>query len=386
MSGAQSGDEIITRLQEIDRYGFEDFIGEVFELDGWETTVTEDSDDDGIDVIAEKNGFLEQKVAVQAKRPDPGNKVGKGDVQQYSALVRDNTDTDIAVVVTSAAFTKGGYQYGTENNVKLLDGAMLSGLIEARGAGHLLDNYAPNYEEIEIDGEFFSPAGDHREQYLRKRPISAAESIFSEKSFLQAMELIQESETGVTQINALEDLRKAIRNSPASLPTDVFRSSPEIIDQNWYDVQYLDDLAERVTQEAREQGFTSAEFEVLCYTVEGSVYIPVILPESEEIHYHELELLEFCADFVAEDTDINDSNPKGCILAGELSNIERKIRRCQNDGLEASTYQMLLERAVQTNRELFQMIKPYLRASGDEETLEKIVNLQTVVRGTEVAQ
>jgi len=57
MSSAQPGDEIITRLQGIDRYEFEDFIAEIFELDNWETSVTQDSDDDGIDVVAEKHGF-----------------------------------------------------------------------------------------------------------------------------------------------------------------------------------------------------------------------------------------------------------------------------------------------------------------------------------------
>ncbi len=386
MSSAQPGDEIITRLQGIDRYEFEDFIAEIFELDNWETSVTQDSDDDGIDVVAEKHGFLEQKIAIQAKRPDPGNKVGKGDVQQYSALVRDNQDTDIALVATSAAFTKGGYEYGTENNVKLLDGAMLSGLIHARSAGDILDDYAPDYNEIEIDGDVFSPAGDHREQYLRKRPISAAASLFSEEGFLDAMKIIQDSETGVTQINALDDLRNAIRNSPTSLPTGVFRNSPEILDQNWYDVQELRDLAEQVTQKARAEGFISAEFEVLCYSIDGGVFLPVILPESEEIHYHEFELLEFCVDYVAENPEVDDRQPRGCILAGELSDIKRKIRRCQNDGLEAKTYQTLLERAVRTNGDLFRMIKPYLRASGDAQTLEKIEKLQSVVSGTEVTQ
>ncbi|WP_168216213.1 restriction endonuclease [Halorussus halobius] len=380
MSKAQERGETITRLQEIDRYEFEDFVAEIFELAGWDTEVTQDSADGGVDVIAHKNTLYQEKASIQAKRPDPGNKVGRPEVQQYSSIDRSDIDTDIVILATSAAFTRGAYEFARDKNVKLIDGAMLAGFVEAQEAEEILDEYAPSIESINLDAEeVFSPVEEPRKQYLRKRPIEASARIFREKDLIDAVGMIQNTEVGLQQINCLDRLRQTIFDSDGEIPIDVFQEYPQVIDQNWYDVERLEGVTDEIIHSADGGRVTPSDFEILCFSNEGSIFVSVLLAPTNQVGHQEFSFLEACVDSVAKLSSATDDNPNGCIYGGELGNIERRLGRNRDFGITASTYSKALERTVQVNQELLSAVKPYFRVSEDQDTLEKIDQLQDEV-------
>lgn len=151
MSKGASTDELRTRMQGIDPYEFEDFVGELWEEEGWDTTVSQGSNDMGVDVIAEKQGTIGQKLAIQAKRYSEGNKVGRPKVQQYHSLKEQDTNADAAVVVTTSSFTDQAQLWAHDHNVKLVDGDDLVDMVRKHGREDLIEDYAPSIEEIESE-------------------------------------------------------------------------------------------------------------------------------------------------------------------------------------------------------------------------------------------
>lgn len=140
--GATEG-EIRKRLQNIDPYDFEHFVSDLWESQGWETEVSQASNDMGVDIIGEKSdGLVDQKVAIQAKRYTDGNTIGRPDIQQYLSLRQQDSETDAVVVVTTSSFASTAEEYASNHNVNLVDGDDLVGLVQD-GREHLLDKYAP---------------------------------------------------------------------------------------------------------------------------------------------------------------------------------------------------------------------------------------------------
>jgi len=66
-------------FQNLSPYNFEKFIAKLFKAMGYETRVTQASNDYGIDVVAEKGN---EKIAIQCKRYRPGNPVSNRDIQR----------------------------------------------------------------------------------------------------------------------------------------------------------------------------------------------------------------------------------------------------------------------------------------------------------------
>jgi len=149
MGQAGTGRETVRRLQNVDPYEFEHFVGDLWEQDGWQTTVSQGSQDLGLDVEAVRTGTIDQKLAIQAKRYADDNKVGRPKVQRYHSLKQQDTDADAAVVVTTSTFTDTAEDWAGEHNVKLVDGSDLVDMIDRLGAHGLVDEYAPPASEIE---------------------------------------------------------------------------------------------------------------------------------------------------------------------------------------------------------------------------------------------
>jgi len=144
MTKAESAEDIRTRLQNIDPYDFEDFVADLWEDRGWETTVAQDSNDMGVDVVAQKStDLVEQKLVIQAKRYSEENKIGRPKIQQYHSLKEQDAAADAAVVVTTSSFSKQAEDWADEHNVKLIDGDDLVEIIEERRRYDLVDQYAP---------------------------------------------------------------------------------------------------------------------------------------------------------------------------------------------------------------------------------------------------
>lgn len=153
MSKVQSAEEIRTRMQSIDPYDFEDFVGELWEEEGWKTSVSQGSNDQGVDVIGEKRGTIDQKIAIQAKRYSDGNKVGRPKIQQYHSMKEQDTNADAAVVVTTSSFTDKAQLWAHDHNVKLVDGDDLVDMIRRHGREDLLEEYAPSLSQVENEEE-----------------------------------------------------------------------------------------------------------------------------------------------------------------------------------------------------------------------------------------
>lgn len=137
----------IARLQRIDPYDFEEFVAELWEIQGWRTKVTQASNDGGIDVIASKGIIRKKKWAFQVKRHGPGSKVGTPGVQQYSSLPHQHRSIDRVAIITTNGFTKGAIEIAATLNVKLIDGEELVKRCHRNGAADLLDKYDPESAE-----------------------------------------------------------------------------------------------------------------------------------------------------------------------------------------------------------------------------------------------
>ncbi|WP_262178355.1 restriction endonuclease [Haloarcula laminariae] len=143
--------ELLSHLQDIDEYAFESFIAELWEKQGWDTTVTSGSNDGGVDIIAEKDMPFYQKQLIQAKRYSSGTKVGGPDIQQYSSLKHQRDDVDTVVVVTTSQFTKQAQETASNLNVKTIDGNRLVAVIKHVDAAGLVSKYATEGQTDEFD-------------------------------------------------------------------------------------------------------------------------------------------------------------------------------------------------------------------------------------------
>ncbi|WP_435177928.1 restriction endonuclease [Halorussus sp. AFM4] len=147
MSGQQSTEgQYHEQLRELAPYEFEQFVAELWSLQGWETEVSQQSTDQGIDVIATKEHPVHQKHVLQVKRYGEGNKVGSQAVQQYSSLRQQEPGTDTVVIVTTSEFTRQARELADQLNVKLINGHDLSNLVSQLDAHSLITNYVGGRE------------------------------------------------------------------------------------------------------------------------------------------------------------------------------------------------------------------------------------------------
>lgn len=139
-------DSIITQLSSMDGYRFESFVSDLWRTRGWKTTVTKQSNDNGIDIIALKSDPFSQKHLIQAKCYSSGNKVSSKEVQQYSSLKQQVEGVDAVVIVTTTGFTSQAEKLSSKLNVKLIDGDSLAELILASEDTGILEKYSINVD------------------------------------------------------------------------------------------------------------------------------------------------------------------------------------------------------------------------------------------------
>jgi len=139
------------QLRQLDPYEFEQFVADLWSLQGWETTVSQQSSDRGIDIIATKSQPIEQKHVLQVKRYGDGNTVGSQAVQQYSSLRQQEPGTDMVVIITTSDFTRQAQELADQLNVKLVNGPELSQLIEQVDAETLVAEYMDNGQTTQVE-------------------------------------------------------------------------------------------------------------------------------------------------------------------------------------------------------------------------------------------
>lgn len=153
MSRGETESRVLERLRDMDPYDFEHFVAELWEAEGWQTEVSQASNDKGVDIVASRSdGLVDQKVAMQVKRYAEDNRIGRPDMQQYLSLKHQQTDIDAVVVVTTSSFNSNAEEYAAEQNMKLVDGQdLVSRVLD--GHQDLLNKYAPvESRNIENDG------------------------------------------------------------------------------------------------------------------------------------------------------------------------------------------------------------------------------------------
>lgn len=100
---------------------FEHFVAAVWDARGFDTEVTQLSNDAGKDAIARKDG---RRIGIQAKRYQQSNRVTGPEIQQYGSMLHDEA-IDHVVIVTSSTFTNAAYRRAQEIDLDLVDGERL---------------------------------------------------------------------------------------------------------------------------------------------------------------------------------------------------------------------------------------------------------------------
>lgn len=155
---SQDKSKIFQRLRQMDPYDFEHFIADLWRAQGWETTVSQESVDQGIDIVATKNSPFQQKQVIQVKRYAEDNTIGSPKVQQYASLRQQEDGADVSVIVTTSSFTHQAEEIAQNLNVKLVDADVIYTLLEETDRFDLVSEYAPlpvesRQESIEMNSK-----------------------------------------------------------------------------------------------------------------------------------------------------------------------------------------------------------------------------------------
>jgi len=142
------------RLHRMDPYDFEKFVGDVWELLGWNTRVVGEPGDRGIDVIATSDD--DEKQLIQVKRYGPNTTVGSPEVQQYASLRIQEENVNQVAIVTTGSFSSQARDLAPELQVILINGEDLLGILDEIEAYEVFAEY---FDDISI-GE---PTADESE-------------------------------------------------------------------------------------------------------------------------------------------------------------------------------------------------------------------------------
>jgi len=130
----------------MDGTDFEHFVADLWEVDGWETKVTDETRDHGVDVIATKEDTVSQQVGIQAKCYS-ANKVSENELREYLGVKHQSNDIDAVVVATSSQFTNPAKSYAEEQNIKTMNVIDILDMVEATNSQWLVQEYLPENED-----------------------------------------------------------------------------------------------------------------------------------------------------------------------------------------------------------------------------------------------
>lgn len=155
-------EEVYTRLHEItDFYHFEKLVGQFVGALGYggaseeSIKLTKRSNDNGVDGIIwqDKLGF--DRVYLQAKKYGKSNKVGKGELYEFSGALDAHGATK-GILLTTSEFTDGAKTEAPKarnKHIILIDGRQLASLMVQHNIGVEVDQLV---EIKRIDGAFFT--------------------------------------------------------------------------------------------------------------------------------------------------------------------------------------------------------------------------------------
>ncbi|WP_311260495.1 restriction endonuclease [Microbacterium sp. WCS2018Hpa-9] len=151
-------DELLERLQGKEPGFFEQAVVQLLLAMGYGGTsgkgsVTQLSNDGGIDGVIDQDILGLSRVYIQAKRYSENNVVGRPDLQAFVGALSGKADR--GVFITTSRFTDGArvYAEAVPTRVILIDGKRLTSLMIRYGVGVQVQE---TYKVVEIDEDFFA--------------------------------------------------------------------------------------------------------------------------------------------------------------------------------------------------------------------------------------
>jgi len=120
----QTDKELERYLLGLEHWEFEKYIGELFSKLGYKTQVVGGSYDEGIDVIAEKDGI---KHYIQCKHYR--NPVGVEKIRDFYGAITAKYSNEKAFFITTGYFTEEAERFVLDKNIELIDRPKLIRLI-----------------------------------------------------------------------------------------------------------------------------------------------------------------------------------------------------------------------------------------------------------------
>lgn len=138
-------------IDELSPREFEEFVADLWEEFGYETTVTKQSGDRGKDVIAQQQYPAEETIHIQAKAHSESNKVRSGTIQKSAGLYQQGADH--VIVVTTSEFTEPARNLSSEVDVELKDRQDIYELVQEASfdIGHEISGQGTASSTDEID-------------------------------------------------------------------------------------------------------------------------------------------------------------------------------------------------------------------------------------------
>jgi restriction system protein len=150
--------DLLGRLREMDPALFEETVVDLLLAMGYggttgAGTVTQLSNDGGIDGVIDQDVLGLNRVYVQAKRYKTGNTIGRPDLQAFVGALSGKADS--GVFITTSSFSEGARTYAAHvpTRIILIDGERLAGLMIRYGVGVQVRQ---SYKVVEIDEDFFA--------------------------------------------------------------------------------------------------------------------------------------------------------------------------------------------------------------------------------------
>lgn len=181
--------ELRKRLYHTDPYEFEKLVADLWEREGWDTTVSPSVADGGIDVRAEQTGVTKRKAVIQAKRYSEGNKVTPRDIREYAGVRQREVDADEMVIVTTSTFTSGAKREAEELNIKLIDGDELMTMVT--DYDDLVAEYVPSVADIEVENRDDAASAAGTESAVSRTPKRQRFTIKESAGLLVLVWLVQ---------------------------------------------------------------------------------------------------------------------------------------------------------------------------------------------------
>lgn len=107
-------DQDLEYTNDMDPFEYEHYCASQFKKNGWDAEATQGSSDQGVDVIASKNGFT---IVAQCKKY--AKPVGNKAVQEIVAG-KNHYKADKGIVIASSGFTNSAAQLAASNNIDLI--------------------------------------------------------------------------------------------------------------------------------------------------------------------------------------------------------------------------------------------------------------------------